>query len=372
MGIDADGIDITYQIKDRYNIFQLNDGYQSYLIKNRCDEKQQEIFPASEPTALATLDFFSDSAQIKMFRSHLSSIDEIEVLSKFFNKRMNFDRSKMFVLKYLEKKLGADFFLKNQQMINEVLSEVNSEKIDKESLIQSLEPIRKIIFEHSQMNNGIKSEVTEESKYIEIYKKLGFEVFLDEENKVCIKLPSQSTFIARWEKLREENPRIPRMCKLERGDDIAQDVDFIYGFLYEGRLYSEGAETLHDFFFHIIPLIKILLSVEDPKESQQTYEQEYKRFKGLVEPIFLKIQEAKDSISDDERGEALCTLGFYIDAWTNSKSYEKSKMFDEPFIHNVENIWKRFNPTLGPIFYKRRFGKELNIDKLQKIWDKFL
>ena len=113
-------------------------------------------------------------------------------------------------------------------------------------------------------------------------------------NSAEINLPDRETLIARWEKLRESDPKLPRL-DIASSEGTADDLAFVEAFFSHGALLSTGIEFVHDSIFHIIPAI--ISASEGNISPEDLQEKERKReLAHVIIGAYRKLMIAKSEI----------------------------------------------------------------------------
>ena len=203
---------------------------------------------------------------------------------------------------------------------------------------------------------------------IQTFKILGLGVEFCEDG-VYFTLPDKNALLARWEKLREMRPELPKL-HVHSSEGIADDMDFVEAYFTHDVLMSDGKEFIHDYFAHILPTIGLMVSSEvggNPKYSKQRVKmikqigKIYRRIKiaerMIVEKDIIISKKLKNNL-DKIKG----LLGAYVDVFTNIKeATQVNKLLDGFSITDhlklmvKDNIWKPY--------WNRRFGAENTLNE---------
>ena len=144
----------------------------------------------------------------------------------------------------------------------------------------SLEKLPKMLRE------DINEHIDKETLYL-----LGYSYSKSDENGIKVHFftaPDTKELLCRWNELRSHpaNIKMPEL-KIKSVDGISSDLEFIRTFCSPefDRVSAEGGQFLHDQHYHILSLIKLLLSAQRERELMPlvtTFEEEMSRIKQLV------------------------------------------------------------------------------------------
>ncbi len=169
---------------------------------------------------------------------------------------------------------------------------------------------------------------------------------------VYLLLPDREALLGRWEKLREINPRLPKLDILE-SQGKASDRQFIEAFLRYDALISSGEEFVHDELIHVLPKLNALLS--DP----YNYESDRDFMRNIIGKQHRRIQAEKENSLELQELEA--SLSAFVDSIPNGgASYEAREYVGEVENLGFENMW---NLPYWKEYAIKRFGT-IDTDKL--------
>lgn len=157
---------------------------------------------------------------------------------------------------------------------------------------------------------------------IAVLKKLGYSV--DKENKE-VTFPDPKELQGCWNALRE-NPKYQHLPEIDfiESPGIASDSDFVSQFYSTDKItliISSEEEFSHDHFYHVIPTLDKILSMEDTKngsftkEWKATQEEVKKQHHEILRRSALP-KEHEEYLSEDEVKRAVHLLGIAVDSFT--------------------------------------------------------
>lgn len=190
---------------------------------------------------------------------------------------------------------------------------------------------------------------------------------------VYLYLPDREALLASWDKLRENRPELPPL-DIQESDGIADDLDFVKAYFTHDGLLSSGKEFLHDQHFHIIPLITLLLSSEQPSLSgtNPSYKQTkasivkilsktYHRIlmgRELCKTNILNIPEEELALLKKHLPKIETLLGIFVDYISAESSYSGLSSWKHERVY-ADNAF--FNPWINPqsrwrSYLEKKFG----------------
>lgn len=236
---ETGGYTYVYRLRDEFD--DLTPGPDLNVRKQRILDKTKEMFPAVEPsgTEILRLDPTQDRGMI---------IDQI-----------------------VEKSLNV--------------------------FLNSLDPMTRMIIDSfiSSMRETLRAAKTAEDKMYPVLNRLGYSLSTDakEEKGHYLTLPDRETVIARWEKLREEQPHLPPFDILP-SEGIADDVAFVNANLTHDTLLSSGQEFVHDHLLHIMPNLMLRLEISSSPQAQKNYSETKDHVVKMIADEYRSVMMFKD------------------------------------------------------------------------------
>lgn len=116
---------------------------------------------------------------------------------------------------------------------------------------------------------------------------------------VYLYLPDREALLARWEKMRETTPELPRI-KIVPSEGVADDLAYIEAFLSSDALLSNGKEFVHDSTVHVMGLIRLvgdMISAPGIKQPLK-YEAEKLKMVKSVAAFYRRLIILKNEFND--------------------------------------------------------------------------
>lgn len=198
---------------------------------------------------------------------------------------------------------------------------------------------------------------------------LGYRFYKDPKTgKDTITLPDRDALLARWKKIREQNPDLPQLS-IKNSVGIATDIEFVEALLENDGLLSDTAEFIHDHLTHLIPLFSIIFSFPaGEKTKQYNLLKEHRR--EAIKPILEKVREFSVA-KPDIRSDIEMVLGIAIDRMTAAGSPAVSGGVDQ-YRDDIKRQMSEAPTSLRETgyrnYYKRRSGKAPEVESIIEIW----
>lgn len=200
----------------------------------------------------------------------------------------------------------------------------------------------------------------------------------------CIYAPDAEALSLLWAKLREKEPQLPLLRYVVSKGRISVE-NFAFATIVFDTLLTVGKKAVHDDFFHAIPTITTIFSLESSEHGQARHYKTicidnhaklfdlYRRIE-LGKRILsdkqlsnvLKISEKKQGILRKHLDKFSLGFGYLADLLSNDPMYLSGKSIDA-FEKTSDSIWEGDTlKTLISNLYKIEDAAELN--SIKKIW----
>lgn len=289
------------------------------LIEESCTIKNQEIYPAIEPTIQELTSLFSDPDL------------------KDLGYSMETKREGVFFLFPDREALQARWAIaqsKRAEILDEFEDRLKKCQYDREAI----------------------AKLCQESKFAPFE----FEEFLEE-----LANPVLAPLI--WHMIRPDMPDFD----IASGDGIADDPEFISNWLSHDVLLTSGSEFIHDQYFHALRTIKFML-----KYFSKGFKKEKFRLVKLVCKAYRRIEIAKKKLKKqkNEIAKMELTLGLIVDAISSKSNTSIAFSGTGSFRENLADDltvyeWTGDVASSNQNIWKKRFGNEpLNHKFLKDLW----
>lgn len=303
--------------REEYNDFTQQQDMRS--IMERTFKKKKEIFPAIEPS----------SGELWVLCKNKEALDIY--LSTFPDRRIGLLRS--------------------------------SGKID-ESEERSIEKFHRDDSNVEGVREGMDIAWNQNQKRRDALEELGYQVILDKNQHLHLKLPDLQALRNGWKHFREIHQEIqfPDLDIVE-SEGIADDLAYADAYRDHDALLSTGKEFVHDHISHIMSRLTLMI-----KEGAENYDEEKKHINNLIANIRSMIDEAEkkeemDGIIHKEKEKLNFIVGMLTDAYFSIDV----KISD--FI-NLESVEKELSSTEWNSYLAKRFGPETNCKTISELWKK--
>jgi hypothetical protein len=195
---------------------------------------------------------------------------------------------------------------------------------------------------------------------IQTFAELGYKAN-SQSTGVYFECPDREALIGRWEKLREEQPNLPKL-DIGASEGVADDMSFVESYLTYDALLSSGVEFLHDQTQHVMAALHMILTSD---EDAREYETERIRLIGLVGKIYSRIKlveaalpnesDGKLSLAKDKLNELKVLLGALADSMSNIPTTEMTRSMFDPLAMDLIIHTLTITPSWMRYFDKRDF-----------------
>lgn len=214
---------------------------------------------------------------------------------------------------------------------------------------------------------------------VKLLHRLGYQFESDADGNVIWTLPDRKTFLARWEKIRNECPKkdLPELV-LNNGKGIADDLEFVESYLKFDALISSGKEFVHDNMFHVTTLVRLITQhvreYTELSRSEQYIafrEQMKKHISDTLDIYKFAYEQAKASRlklgNEIIKPEALLPLEMALGAGVDSLAGQA--IYDEAYFSGDKIIARMIESDATEVVQSLWQQRHSNSPDMQALWD---
>lgn len=167
-------------------------------------------------------------------------------------------------------------------------------------------------------------------------KKLGYRL-VEEEGETYLYLPDRKALVARWQLLRESDPRLP-LLDIRSSKGVADDITFATTYAFGiDLLLSNACEFVHDHTAHALRLFcRLDEDYKLPEGHIWQYTASKKRFIKTILKIYKSLYQVKELITPKKEGEELKELQHALECW--KKRLQAPPVLIDPLLAGLEQL----------------------------------